>query len=209
MNDLRSPLANQPNLRFAVPLHAGSEWFSSTKTFINTLVALYLGHGFDIKNVLDLMQKRYPEFESLGCSIGESLFKLVKKHNARCFILGSGPNVGTACQAALMLTESLKHPFVGMPLSLYEHGFKESAKNSIIIVLNPLKSVMYDRTTRLIELLRNSDAHVIELSDSFVDEQFSPFTSILPLFFMADYLSVKLGITIPFQVGSKITENLT
>jgi glucosamine--fructose-6-phosphate aminotransferase (isomerizing) len=208
VNDLHSPLANQKNVRFAVPLHAGSEWFSSTKTFINTLVVLYLGHGYDLRSLLESMQKRYPEFESLGFSMGEALLTHRKKQFSRCFILGSGPNVGTASQAALMLNESLKYPFVGMSLSMYEHGFKESANDSAIIVVNPVKSVMFERTNRLIELLRKSDAHVIELSDSLVEEKFSPFTSILPLFFMANYLSVKLGISIPFQIGNKITENL-
>lgn len=208
VNDMRSPLANRQNMRFAVQLYAGSEWFSSTKTFINTLVALYLGHGFDIKNILDSIEHRYPEFETQGYNLGESLLKSIKKQEPKCFILGSGPNVGTAYQAALMLTETVKYPFVGMSLSQYEHGFKEAAHNSVLIVINPLKGIMYEWTSKLIELLRNSNAHVYELSDSHTEEKFSPFTSILPLFFMANYLSTKLGSTVPFLVGSKITERL-
>lgn len=206
VNDLGSPLANRPNLRLAVPLYAGSESFSSTKTFINTLVALYLGHGFDIKNILDSVEHRFAEIESLGYSLGESLYKSIKKQKARCFILGSGPNIGIAYQAALMLSESVKYPFVGMSLTQYEHGFKESAGDTIIIVINPAKGLLHERMNKLIDLLRRAHAHVFELSDSVTEEKFTPFTSILPFFFMADYLSTKLGVSAPFMVGSKITE---
>lgn len=206
VNDLDSPLMNLPNLRFVVPLMAGNEWASSTKTFINTLVALYLGHGLDIKNILESIEHRFEEIEALGYSLGESLLKSIKKQKARCFILGSGPNIGIAYQAALMLSESVKYPFVGMSLTQYEHGFKESAGDTIIIVINPSKGVLHERMNKLIDLLRKSNAHVYELCDSVTEEKFTPFTSILPFFFMAEYLSTKLGVTAPFLVGSKITE---
>jgi glucosamine--fructose-6-phosphate aminotransferase (isomerizing) len=206
VNDVKSPLAKKSNARLVVPLHAGPEWFSSTKTFVNTLITLYLGHGFDVRNVLDRMANRFPEFEAIGHSLGESLFNNVRKQKSMCFILGSGPNIGVAYQAALMLNESIKYPFVGMSLSQYEHGFKESAPDNFIIVINPAKGRMYQRTTDMIGLLRKANAHVIELCDSGIEEQYSPFTSVLPFYFMADYLASRLGIIAPFLVGSKITE---
>jgi len=207
VNDLDSPLARQQNLKFAVPLFAGSEWFSSTKTFINTLVTLYLGHGFDVKDVVESLERRFPEFEALGHSLGDALFINVKRQKAMCFILGSGPNVGAAYHAALMLNETIKYPFVGMSLSQYEHGFKESAPDNVVIVINPEKGKMYHRTLKVIDLLRRVNAQVIEINDSVTEEGYSPFTSVLPFYFMADYLSSKLGIAAPFLVGSKITEN--
>lgn len=206
VNDMESPLANQPNLKLAVPIYAGEEHFSSTKTFINTLVALYLGHGFDVKNVLDLIDRRFNELEIIGNSVGSALFKSIRKQKARCFILGNGPNVGTAYQAALMLSESTKYPFVGMSLSQYEHGYKETAEDTVVIVINPSNGAMYNRTNNLIDLLRNVNARVFEIEDRDVDEIYSPFTSVLPFYFMAEFLSTKLRITAPFQVGSKITE---
>lgn len=206
VNDMESPLAKQQNLRFAVPIFAGKELFSSTKTFVNTLVALYLGHGFDIKNIIETVDRRYQEFETLGYSIGELLYKRIKKQKARCFILGSGPNIGVAFQAALMLSESVKYPFIGMSLTQYEHGFKESAGGTVIIVINPSKGILHERISKLIQLLRKTNAQVVEVNDNVLEEKYTPFTSILPFFFMARYLSTRLGIVEPFSVGSKITE---
>lgn len=208
VNDLESPLANQQNLRFAVPLYAGREFFSSTKTFVNTLVALYLGHGFDVKSIIDSIDRRYAEIEALGDSLGESFYKRIKKQKARCFILGSGPNIGVACQAALMLSESVKYPFIGMSVTQYEHGFKESAGEASIIVINPSNGILHERINKLIQLLQRANAHVIEVNDNVTEEKYTPFTSILPFFFMAKYLSARLGIVEPFSVGRKITERL-
>jgi glutamine---fructose-6-phosphate transaminase (isomerizing) len=206
INDTESPLAKLPNLKMAVPIFAGAEQNSSTKTFINTLIALYLGHGFDVKNVLDSIEHRFSEFELTGNSIGSELYRSIKKKRAKCVILGSGPNVGIAYQAALMLSESLKYPFVGMSLTQYEHGYKETAEKAVAIVINPSKGVLYERTNRLMDILRNVNAKVLEINEPELDEIYSPFTSILPFFFMADFLSAKLRITEPFLIGNKVTE---
>lgn len=205
-NDVNAPLANQPNSKLVVPIYAGEERFSSTKTFINTLVALYLGHGFDVKHVLDLIDRRFYEFELIGNTIGAALRKNIRKQRARCFILGSGPNIGIAYQTALMLSESVKYPFVGMSLTQYEHGFKEAAENTVVIVINPSKGVLNNRTNKLIDLLRSVNAQVFEVNDNEVDEIYSPFTSVIPFYFMADYLSAKLRVPSSFQVGNKVTE---
>jgi glutamine---fructose-6-phosphate transaminase (isomerizing) len=208
VNDTLSPLANQPNLKLVVPIYAGDEKFSSTKTFINTLITLYLGHGFDVKNVLDSIEHKFSEYELIGNSIGSELYKSIRKQKAKCVILGSGPNVGIAFQAALMLSESLKYPFVGMSLTQYEHGYKETAENAMVIVINPSKGILYDRTNRLMDVLRKVNAEVFEINEPKLAEIYSPFTSILPFFFMAGFLSAKLGIAGPFLIGNKITERL-
>lgn len=206
VNDTQSPLANQSNLKLVVPIYAGNERFSSTKTFINTLIILYLGHGFDVKEVLDSVERRFSEFELVGNSIGSALYKSIRRKKAKCVILGSGPNVGIACQAALMLSESTKYPFVGMSLTQYEHGYKETAENAVIIVINPSKGILYERTNKLTDVLRNVNAEVFEINEPELDEIYSPFTSILPFYFMAGFLSAKLGIAGPFLIGNKVTE---
>lgn len=206
VNEPDSPLANQPNARSNVMLCAGNELMSSTKTFINTLVALYLGHGFDVKAIIDLIDDRFVDFELTGSTIGSALYKSIKKQKARCIILGSGPNVGVASHAALMLSETVRYPFVGMSLSQFEHGFKEAAEDTVVLVINPAKGVMHERTNKLMNLLRHVNAHVYEINDREIDEIYSPFTAVIPFYFMADYLSSKLHITDPFQLGNKITE---
>jgi len=207
VNDPASPLANQLNTKLVVPICAGDEKFSSTKTFINTLIVLYLGHGFDVKKTLDSIEKRFSEFELTGKSIGTLLVKNLKNKKASCInIIGSGPNIGTAYQAALMLSETTRFPFIGMSLTQYEHGYKETAENAIVLVINPSKGIMYDRTVKLMGILRIAGAQVFEINDPVSDEIYSPFTSLLPFFFMAEFLSKRLGIGDPFVIGRKITE---
>ncbi|MFA5329346.1 MAG: hypothetical protein WC384_16245 [Prolixibacteraceae bacterium] len=207
VNDISSPLANHQNIKSVVSLLAGNEKFSSTKTFINTLIVLYMGHGFDVRNVLDSVEKRFKDFELTGNSIGSAIYKSLKKKRLKCIIIGNGPNVGTAFQAAHLLSESTKYPFVGMSLSQYEHGYKETAENSVVIAINPSKGILHERTNKLLELLRKADASVYEVNEPELDEIYSPFSSIVPFFFMAGFLKSKLGIASTFQIGSKITEH--
>jgi glutamine---fructose-6-phosphate transaminase (isomerizing) len=59
---------------------------------------------------------------------------------------------------------------------------------------------------KLMGTLRNAGAQVFEINDPVSDEIYSPFSSLLPFFFMADFLSKKLEIGNPFVIGNKITE---
>lgn len=206
VNDTTSPIANHPNAKLVIPILAGIETFSPSKTFINTLIVLYLGHGLNVKATLDLIDKRFPNYELIGNSIGLAIFKSIRKKKSSCIIVGNGPNYGIACQAALMLSESTKFPFVGMSLTQYEHGYKETAKGAVVIVINPSKGVLYGRTVGLMDILRRAGAKVFEINEPELDETYTPFTSILPFFFLAGFLATKFRITEPFQVGRKITE---
>ncbi|MHB9142914.1 MAG: SIS domain-containing protein [Paludibacter sp.] len=209
VNDPFSPLTQKPNLKNIIQIYAGEELYSSTKTFINTLVVLYLGHGFDIRPALDSIHNRFPEFKLAGEFIGNQLEKSIRKRTIpNITILGSGPNVGTASQAALVLSESTKFPFTGMSLTQFDHGFKETARDSVIVIINPLKSVLFERTRKLALLLEEAGARVFEINEPDLDETLSPFTSILPFFFMANYLATKLKVPEPFSVGEKVNERI-
>lgn len=207
VNDVDSPLAGYPNLKNIVPIFAGEEIFSSTKTFINTLIVLYLGHGFDIRPALDAIQNRFPEFKLAGEFIGSHIEKSIRKRKVKSItVLGSGPNYGIACHSALLLSETTKFQFIGMALSQYEHGFKETVEDSVVIILNPLKSVLFERTRQFSLFLEEAGAQVFEITEPELDETLSPFTTIMPIFFMASYLAEKLKITEPFLVGEKVTQ---
>jgi len=202
-----SSLVYQPNLKSSIRIFAGDEKYSSTKTFINTLIVLYLGHGFDVKHAVDLMERKFTELEYIGESIGASIETSIRKKKLKCInIIGNGPNVGTAFQAALTLSESTKLPFAGMSATQYEHGYKETAENALVIVINPLKSILFERTKNLMDILRNAGAQVFEISETELEETYSPFTSIIPFYFMASFLANKLAISSPFSIGNKITE---
>lgn len=205
VNDLRSPLANHPAADVAVDLCAGRERFSSTKTYINSLTVLFLGHGIDPQPALEYNQLYFPSFKARGEEWGQLTFRLLKKRKYKGFyILGAGPNLGTAMQAAQVLTETIKLPFIGMSLAQYDHGVKEAAGRSVVFVINPVGE-QGERTTKLIEKIALAGGFCIELKETGLPEKLSPFATIMPFFFMAAWLRRKLKIKEPFVVGGKVT----
>jgi glucosamine--fructose-6-phosphate aminotransferase (isomerizing) len=92
-----------------------------------------------------------------------------------------------------------------MSVSEYDHGPKETAKDSVVIVIKS-DGASYRRTNKLFELVENAGANVFYLEDKDVPEALSPITSVVPLMFMTYYLAKLLKISKPFMVGSKITE---
>jgi glucosamine--fructose-6-phosphate aminotransferase (isomerizing) len=92
-----------------------------------------------------------------------------------------------------------------MSVSEYDHGPKETAKDSIVIVMKS-DGVSYRRTKKLFELVQNAGAHVFYYEDKDVPEAISPITSVVPLMFMTHYLSKLFKIQESFVVGSKVTE---
>ena len=92
-----------------------------------------------------------------------------------------------------------------MSVSEYDHGPKETAKDSVVIVIKS-DGVSYRRTNKLFEMVQNAGAHVFYYEDKDVPETLSPITSSVPLMFMTYYLSKLLKIPKPFIVGSKVTE---
>ena len=204
VNSDDSQLARLKNARQIVKLYAGTESHSSTKTFINTLVVLYLGHGIDPAPALESIHNRFNYFKEVGEYMGNMVLKrLKKKHSLGLYIIGNGPNIGTVHQAAQMLTETTKLPFIGLPATQYNHGMKEAASNSVVIVLNP-SGKYYERTKVLAHTIENAGAGLYEMNEDELSEELSPFSLILPFFHMAVYLVEKMKISDDFIVGDKI-----
>jgi glucosamine--fructose-6-phosphate aminotransferase (isomerizing) len=122
------------------------------------------------------------------------------------YIIGNGPNIATVHQAAHILSESTQYPFIGMSVSEYDHGPKETAKDSIVIVMKS-DGVSYRRTKKLFELVQNAGAHVFYYEDKDVPERISPITSVVPLMFMTYFLAKLMKVQKPFMVGEKVTES--
>lgn len=204
VNSTDCKLANLPTVRNVIELYAGEESHASNKTYINTLITLYLGHGFNPYSAIESIHNRFNYFKELGESYGASLAKRIrKKRFAGIYIIGNGPNIGTAHQAAQVLTETTKLPFIGLPASQYYYGLKEAAPNSIVFVLNPAGE-KYEKTHRFLKTIESAGAIVFELKEDELSEELSPFSMILPFFFMATWLSSKLNISDDFIVGDKI-----
>lgn len=61
-----------------------------------------------------------------------------------------------------MLTESTKLPFGGMSETQPGHGYKGTAENALLIVINPTKGILYHRTKNLMNTLIGAGAQVFQ-----------------------------------------------
>jgi glutamine---fructose-6-phosphate transaminase (isomerizing) len=205
-NNLKSPLSTSENSFQSIDLMAGEEQFSSSKTFVNTLLALFKGFGFDASTSVDLLVRNFQGYIKKGEEMADLVFdQLNQNHIHGMYILGSGPNIGIALNAALILSESTKKNFHGMAMAQYDHGPKETAKGSIVVHILS-KGESYDRAIKLNTTIEKAGALVLTVEEPDADENFSILQNIIPFNFMAYFLSKKLGIVDVFEVGGKVTE---
>lgn len=199
-------LSNSPNLSQTIDIQAGDEQYSSSKTYINTLLALFKGFGIDCRNAVDVMIRNMPAYQQLGERMANEVFELISSGKIHgIYILGSGPNIATAYQSALILSESTKLCFNGMAMAQYDHGPKETAAGSIVIQIMA-KGKSYERAQSLSKVIVASGAHVIVVEEPEIEENFSVLHNIIPFNYMAYYLAKRLKITETFVVGGKVTE---
>lgn len=199
-------LSNHSNVYQAIHLLAGEEQYSSSKTYINTLLALFKGFGMDCQKAVDILVKNRPKYELLGQGIANKIFELISlKKIHGIYIIGSGPNIATAFQAALIMSESTKLCFNGMAMAQYDHGPKETAAGSIVIQIIA-KGPAYERSQKLADVIRDSGAHVFTVEEPEAEENFSVIHNTVPFNYMAYYLAEKLNINETFVVGGKVTE---
>lgn len=205
VNDENSPLGKHKNCSKRVLLYSGDEKNISAKTYINTLLVLYLGFGFDPQDAVVVLKDQLLHFEQIGVQIGELIRKRLRwGRKAPIYILGNGPNIATANISALALSKVIKTPVLSMSVSQYDHGFKETAKDSLVIAINH-KGPEKKRTRKLLETVQAAGAKVFEVNNILVESVYSPITLPLPFYFAADYLSNKLKVKSLFEVGDKIT----
>jgi glutamine---fructose-6-phosphate transaminase (isomerizing) len=207
-NNLAGPLSQNPAVSQTVDLLAEDEQYSSSKTYVNTLLALFKGFGFDASDAVATLVKNIPNYAKLGEEIATQIYELITTKKIHgIYIIGSGPNVATAYQAALILSESAKISFTGMPTAQYDHGPKETAVDSIVIQILS-KGASYERGQKLASTIAQSGAHVFTVEEPEAEEKFSVLHNIVPFNYIAYNLAQKLNITETFVVGGKVTEVL-
>ena len=203
-----SPLSSAPAARLKVDLLAGDEQYSSSKTYVNTLLALFKGFGMDPAAAVDVLCKNVPAYRAAGERMADEIHALIGKGGIHgIYVVGSGPNVATACQAALILSESTKLSFTAMPMAQYDHGPKETAAGSIVIQILA-QGPAYARASKLGATIAAAGAHVLTVEEPEVSEPFSVLNNIVPFNYLAHALADKLQIGETFVVGGKVTEVL-
>lgn len=205
-NSIASELANGKNLKNVISIMAGEEHYSSSKTYTNTLLALFKGFGIDASSALSVLTRKMEVYQKIGENMAQAVFTLLQTGNIHgIYITGNGPNIATAMEAALILSESTKRNFHGLPMAQYDHGPKETAKGSIVIQIMA-EGPSYQRSLKLSETIRQAGAHVIHVEEPEVEENLSILNNIVPFNFMAFYLARKLNAGETFTVGGKVTE---
>lgn len=206
-NDPSSHLATGENVSEKILMAAGEETAISSKTYINTLITLYQGLGFSVKETLKILDNQFPSYKKWGEESADQIFSFMKKNHPTSFcIVGSGPNLATAKQAALTMGEATKLGIMGMSLAEYDHGPKETAKDSIVIFID-IKGPTQKRLITVRNKIKNiQNCLSISLSISSPQESLSPLLSIIPFNFLTYYLAKKRGITHVYQLGGKIVQ---
>ncbi|RIJ47635.1 hypothetical protein D1614_13710 [Maribellus luteus] len=205
VNSEESKLAAHLNCKNQILLHSGIEKRIPSKTYLNTLLVLYLGFGFDPREVIQVYKKELSYFEETGAELGELIRRRIKGwYKKSIYILGNGPNIATADLAAMILSEVLKKPVQSISASNYDHGYKETSKNTLVIAINH-KGPEKSRTRQLLKTIEKAGGEVFELKDAKVDAVYSPLTYPLIFFFAAEYLLDKLKVKSIFEVGKKVT----
>lgn len=200
------PLSQAANVAQTVPIWAGDEQHSSSKTYINTLLVLFRGFGLDATAAVKLLADRMKTYEAAGKELADTVFELLNRKRIHgMYVTGSGPNVATALEAALILSESTKLTFQGLPMAQYDHGPKETADNSLVIQIMA-RGRAYERTRKLSETIAAAGASVLTVEEPDAEERFSILHNIIPFNYMAYYLAQQLNRGETFSVGGKITE---
>ena len=205
VNDPGSSLTKGKNISGKYFIYAGQEEHSATKSYVNTLITLYCGFGIDPEEAVKKTERQIAEYEKTALTMAKRITERMNQDTVKgIYIVGSGPNIGTAHEAALILSETTKIPFIGMPMAQYDHGPKETARDSIVIAINP-DGKNFRRTKQLLKKVQEAGAGVFALEEPGLPEILSPLTIIIPLNFLAYFLAVERGVSSTFTVGDKIT----
>ncbi len=204
-NDSSSALSRNPKVARAVYLFAGKEEYSSSKTYINTLLALFKGFGFNSDYPVAQLKEKITEYEQLGRKMAAEIFSHITRRKIHgIYIIGSGPNISTAYEASLILSETTKLCFTGLPMAQYDHGPKETSPESIVIQIIS-KGKSFERAGRLTDTILKAGATVLTVEEPGAEENLSVLHNIIPFNYMAAYLAQMLNITTTFAVGDKVT----
>jgi glucosamine--fructose-6-phosphate aminotransferase (isomerizing) len=190
---------------------AGVEKASSTKTYMNTLIILYVAFNINPQPAVQLLETNYEQMAASSQEYAKKIFEYETGRSVKGrIIIGSGPNMGTAYQGSLTMSECTRELWTPMTVSQYDHGPKECSENTVVVILNAngKDKRRIEAIKRLIQTTKGpSAALVIELMEDRVSEQLSPITFNLWLNLIMNCLGdlVLGGEEFAYKVGGKVT----
>jgi glutamine---fructose-6-phosphate transaminase (isomerizing) len=192
VNNSSNPLLQGNNLLQSVDLGLADEIYHSSMPYLALLIVLYQGLDLDCYPAIDYIRKDFDYYEAKGRLMAEEIEKHDKKYgNNMLFILGNGPNVATAKQAALMLGKVSRRAVTGMSFSHYDHNFRDDPGKHLTIIIND-NGPGKDSTTQLIDRIKNEGRKCIFIEEIDLSWIYTPINLILPFDFAAYYLGRKI-----------------
>ena len=206
VNNVDSPLGKASKAETVIEIHAGQEAFSSTKSYINTLVTLYQALGADCEQPALDLATNWRAFEDHAGLVAGDLAKTISapETNGR-YVIGSGVNLATAYQTALVLTETTKLPWIGMSVAQFDHGPKEAAANCTILALdaNRNDSSRITHVARLVGQLPGVNFQRLVATER--SAHLSPLSLFSQSALVMQNLAELFNVGEPFAVGAKVT----
>ncbi|AEE97898.1 SIS domain-containing protein [Mahella australiensis] len=206
-NSAQSTLARAASSVFC--LEAGQEVSSATKTYTASLMMLYMlaacGTGDEMAKVGAIPYMVADNIEAVKGKI--SIWAAEFKDVADIFILGTGPNIATAKEAALMIKEKTFIPAEGESLIEFRHGPIEVVEpgTKVVLVTHNLNkiniSMHYQQLSSLgadVRLVHNADLPDIGVKDielrSTQEEAISAINMVIPFQLLAENIAVNRGL---------------
>ena len=224
-NNQHSPLAQRA--QSLLPILAGVESGVATKTYLNTLAALWLlarnwgrrSDGDDIRTLIRLADACENLLAGAEAVAARWLDRLgTAKINV---FLGHGPHAATARQASMILAERARVASIGTSAGAFRHGPIEITQPGIGAVVfaaagpsgvsaRALAAELRQHGARvlLVEQGRTGDLDEPVRAASEVDEFLAPIIDILPVQLFADALARERGVEPKFRYIGKVVTSL-
>jgi glucosamine--fructose-6-phosphate aminotransferase (isomerizing) len=191
INNRSNKLSDGENLLQMIDIGLTEDVYRSSLPYLSLLIVLYRGLGLDCFPAIEYIRKDFDFYEAKGRLMAEEIEKFFKRNTASgIYILGNGPNIATAKQAAMLLTRVTNRPFIGMSIAHFDHLFKNHLRDRLTIIIND-NGPGKDIASRFGEKLKEEDSKCIFVEEIDLSWIFTPINLILPFDFAAYYLSQK------------------
>jgi glucosamine--fructose-6-phosphate aminotransferase (isomerizing) len=224
-NDPHSPLARRAQL--VLPILAGDERGIATKTYVNTLAALWLvarhwrgRAGGDESRTLARVAEACERLLARADAIAARWLDTLGAAETIVF-LGHGPHAATARQAAMMLAERARVAATGTSVGAFRHGPIEIAQPGVGVVAFAAAGAAGDSAHALAAELREHGARVLLVEHGHTrsldesagaplefDEFLAPILDIIPAQLFAEALARERGVEPTFRYIGKVVTKL-
>lgn len=226
-NEENSTLASKASI--SLLSKAGREDMTSTKTYISTLLVLYIYSNIlsgkwnpcsmpELKSVIEAVTNIIDTREKWLSSVMDFL-----GHPPFVQIIGRGPSYSSVQQGALMFMEAARNPAAGLLGGEFRHGPMEMSKKGFRAIILAPQGATYDQGIKLAEDITRFGGKVVLITNStapFIntgilpiripckDEFLFPVPAIIPLQFMVNQWATDEGNEPGnFIMGAKVTTN--